>query len=176
VIMVKTEPGRTKEALASLEKVYKNINPNFAFAYQFADEEYAKLYSSEQLISRLSILFSVLAILISCMGLLGLVMFSAEQRVKEISMRKVLGASFSQIITLFSTDFIKLIVIAFCIAGPLAWFAMNNWLQDFAYKIPLSWWIFVLAGVAAIFIALLTIGMQALKAARTNPVDNLRGD
>lgn len=176
VIVVKTEPGRTKEALASLEKVYKNINPNFAFAYQFADEEYAKLYSSEQLISRLSILFSVLAILISCMGLLGLVMFSAEQRIKEISMRKVLGASLSQIITLFSTDFIKLIIIAFCIAGPLAWFAMNNWLQDFAYKITLSWWIFVLAGFAAIFIALLTIGMQALKAARTNPVNNLRGD
>jgi putative ABC transport system permease protein len=176
VIIARTEPGKTKEALTSLAKIYKEANPNFAFAYQFADREYTKLYSSELLISKLSILFSVLAILISCMGLLGLVMFSAEQRIKEISMRKVLGASLSQIITLFSTDFIKLIVVAFCIAGPLAWYAMNSWLQDFAYKLPLTWWIFVLAGVFAILIALLTISVQAFKAARTNPVINLRSE
>jgi putative ABC transport system permease protein len=176
VIIARTEPGKTKEALTSLAKIYKEANPNFAFAYQFADREYTKLYSSELLISKLSILFSVLAILISCMGLLGLVMFSAEQRIKEISMRKVLGASLSQIITLFSTDFIKLIVVAFCIAGPLAWYAMNSWLQDFAYKLPLTWWIFVLAVVFAILIALLTISVQAFKAARTNPVINLRSE
>jgi putative ABC transport system permease protein len=176
VIIARTEPGKTKEALASLEKLYKDINPNFAFAFQFADEEYTKLYSSELLISKLSILFSVLAILISCMGLLGLVMFSAEQRIKEISMRKILGASLSQIITLFSTDFMKLIVIAFCIAGPIGWYAMNSWLQDFAYKLPLSWWIFALAGLVAILIALLTISMQAFKAARTNPATGLRSE
>jgi len=176
VIIARTKPGMTREATASLATLYQEINPHFAFAYQFADEEYAKLYSSEILISKLSILFSVLAILISCMGLLGLVMFSAEQRIKEISMRKVLGASMTQIISLFSTDFIKLIAIAFLIAGPLAWYAMNSWLQDFAYKLPLSWWIFALAGIIAVLIALLTISIQAIKAARTSPIVSLRSE
>jgi putative ABC transport system permease protein len=176
VIIARTKPGMTREAITSLAALYQEINPHFAFAYQFADEEYAKLYSSEILISKLSILFSVLAILISCMGLLGLVMFSAEQRIKEISMRKVLGASLTQIITLFSTDFIKLIVIAFLFAGPLSWYAMNSWLQDFAYKLPLSWWIFAVAGITALLIALLTISIQAIKAARTNPIVNLRSE
>lgn len=176
VIIARTKPGMTREAITSLATLYQEINPHFAFAYQFADEEYAKLYSSEILISKLSILFSVLAILISCMGLMGLVMFSAEQRIKEISMRKVLGASLTQIISLFSTDFIKLIVIAFLIAGPLSWYAMNSWLQDFAYKLPLSWWIFAVAGITALLIALLTISIQAIKAARTNPIVSLRSE
>jgi putative ABC transport system permease protein len=176
VIIVRTLPGKTKEALAGLAGLYKDLNPNYPFAYQFADEEYKKLYSNEFIISKLTILFSVLAILISSMGLLGLVMFSAEQRTKEISVRKVLGASMRQIITLFSTDFMVLIVIAFCIAGPFAWFAMNKWLGDFAYKIPLSWWIFALAGLAAMGITLLTISFQAIKAAKANPVNNLRAD
>jgi ABC-type antimicrobial peptide transport system permease subunit len=176
VIIVRTKPGMTKEAIASLAKLYQEINPNFAFAYQFADQEYAKLYNSEILISKLSVLFSVLAIIISCMGLLGLVMYSAEQRMKEIGMRKVLGASMPQIITLFSTDFMKLILIAFVIAGPLAWYAMNSWLQDFAYKLPLSWWIFALSGLIAILIALFTISIQALRAAKTNPVVSLRSE
>jgi ABC-type antimicrobial peptide transport system permease subunit len=176
VIIARTKPGMTREAVASLAKLYQEINPNFAFAYQFADEEYTKLYNSEILISKLSILFSVLAIVISCMGLLGLVMYSAEQRMKEISMRKVLGASLPQIITLFSRDFMKLVVIAFVIAGPLAWYAMNSWLQDFAYKLPLSWWIFAISGLIAILIALFTISIQAFKAARTNPVVSLRSE
>jgi putative ABC transport system permease protein len=176
VIIIRTQPGRTKEALASLAKVYKDTNPNYPFAYQFVDEEYKKLYSTEFIISKLSILFSVLAILISCMGLLGLVMFSAEQRIKEISVRKVLGASLSQIITLFSKDFMVLVLIAFCIAGPIAWYAMNNWLSDFAYKIDLSWWIFALGGFASVLIALLTICFQAFKTANANPVKSLRAD
>ncbi len=176
VIIIKTEPGKTKEALASLAKVYKDNNPNFPFAYQFVDEEYTKLYNSELIISKLSIVFAVLAILISCMGLLGLVMFSAEQRIKEISMRKVLGASLTQIVTLFSADFLKLILIACCIAGPIAWFAMNAWLQDFAYKLPLSWWIFAVAGIVALFIAMFTIGFQSLKTAHANPIKSLRAD
>jgi putative ABC transport system permease protein len=176
VVIVRTQPGKTKAALAGLEKIYKDINPSYPFAYQFVDEEYKRLYKNEFVISKLSILFSVLAILISCMGLFGLVMFSAEQRRKEISVRKVLGASIGQIFALFSRDFIWLIVIAFCIAGPLAWFAMNNWLNDFAYQIPLSWWIFVIAGTGASCIALLTISTQAIKSANTNPVKNLRAD
>jgi putative ABC transport system permease protein len=176
VIIIRTLPGKTKEALASLEKEYSNVNPNYPFAYQFVDEEYKKLYINEFIISKLSILFSVLAILISCMGLLGLVMFSAQQRTKEISVRKVLGASLGQIMGLFSKDFMFLIFIAFLIAGPVAWFAMNNWLGDFAYKVPLSWWIFVLAGMSAAGIALLTISFQAVKSSNANPATTLRSE
>jgi ABC-type antimicrobial peptide transport system permease subunit len=176
VLIIRTQPGKTREALSSLEKVYSNVNPNYPFAYQFVDEEYKKLYINEFIMSKLSILFSVLAILISCMGLLGLVMFSAQQRTKEISVRKVLGASLSQIIGLFSRDFMLLIFIAFLIAGPVAWFAMNNWLEDFAYKIPLSWWIFVLAGMTAAGIALITISFQAVKSAGANPATTLRSE
>jgi ABC-type lipoprotein release transport system permease subunit len=176
VIIARTKPGKTKEALASLARIYKEINPSYPFSYQFVDEEYKRLYINEFIISKLSILFSILAILISCMGLLGLVMFSAEQRVKEIGVRKVLGASLSQIITLFSKDFILLIGIAFSIGGPLAWYAMYNWLGNFAYKIPLSGWIFVLAGTTTIGIALLTISFQAVKSANANPVKSLRAD
>ena len=174
VILARTRPAQTKQAVANLEKVYKNINPAYAFSYQFADEEYRNLYNSELIISKLSVLFATLAILISCLGLLGLVMLTAEQRVKEIGIRKVLGASIRQIITLFSADFLQLIGIAFLIAAPLAWFSMNHWLQDFAYRIALSWWIFALAGITAIFIAFLTVCYQAVRAARANPVKSLR--
>jgi putative ABC transport system permease protein len=176
VIMVRTNPGQTPQALASLEKAYKAVNPNYAFAYQFVDDEYRKMYNSEQIISRLSILFAVLAILISCLGLLGLVMFAAEQRVKEIGIRKVLGASLGQIVSLFARDFLQLVTIAFLIAGPFAWYAMNSWLHDFAYRIAISWWIFALAGLSALLIALLTVSHQALRAAMANPVKSLRSE
>ena len=176
VIIVRTIPGKTKEALASLAKVYKDINPNYPFSYQFVDEEYKNLYSNELIIAKLSILFASLAILISCLGLLGLVMFSAEQRTKEIGIRKVLGASMGSIIGLFSKDFLKLIFIAFLIAAPLAWYAMNHWLLDFAYKIDLSWWIFALAAAISILITLLTVSQQAIKVAIANPVKSLRAE
>jgi putative ABC transport system permease protein len=174
VIIVRTRPGKTKEALASLATVYKDINPNYPFSYQFVDEEYKNLYSNELIISKLSVLFASLAILISCLGLLGLVMFSAEQRTKEIGIRKVLGASMNSIISLFSKDFLNLILIAFLIAAPVAWYSMNHWLQDFAYKIDISWWIFALAAGVAIFITGITISYQAVKAAIANPVKSLR--
>jgi putative ABC transport system permease protein len=176
VIIVRTIPGKTKEALASLAKVYKNINPNYPLAYQFVDEEYKNLYSNELIITKLSILFASLAILISCLGLLGLVIFSAEQRTKEIGIRKVLGASMGSIVGLFSKDFLKLICIAFLIAAPLAWYAMNHWLLDFAYKIELSWWIFALAAVISMLITLLTVSQQAIKVATANPVKSLRAE
>lgn len=176
VIIVRTQPGRTKEALASLATVYRNVNPNYPFAYQFVDEEYKKLYSSELIISQLSILFAALAILISCLGLLGLVMFAAEQRIKEIGIRKVLGASLGQILTLFSRDFLQLIGIAFFIAAPLGWYFLHRWLQDFAYKVALSWWIFAVAGAAAVVIALLTMSYQAMRAALANPTKSLRAE
>ncbi len=176
VILVRTKAGETKEALASMEKVYKEVNPGYPFSCQFVDQEYKNLYNNEQLISRLSMLFATLAIIISCLGLLGLVMFAAEQRTKEVSIRKVLGASLGQIVTLFSKDFLKLVGIAFLVAAPLGWLAMHQWLRDFAYRIAIPWWIFVLSGLAAVFIALLTVSIQALKTAAANPVKSLRSE
>jgi len=174
VIIIRTHPGKTRQALANLASLYKEINPGYPFSYQFVDEEYRKLYNNELIISRLSVLFAALAIVISCLGLLGLVMFAAEQRVKEIGIRKVLGATVVQVIALFSADFFRLIMIAFLIATPLAWYGMHQWLQSFAYRITISWWIFMLAGGISFFIAMLTISIQSLKAARANPIKSLR--
>ena len=176
VILVRTKPGQTKEAISSLAKVYKDLNPDYAFSWEFVDEQYKKLYSSEMLISRLSALFASLAIAISCLGLLGLVMFSAEQRTKEIGIRKVLGASIGQIIGSFSIDFLRLILLAFLIAGPLGWYFMNSWLHDFAYRIDISWWIFALAGSVSLLIAAITVSYQAIRAATANPVSSLRSE
>ncbi len=176
VILIRTEAGRTKEALASLGQVYKAINPNYPLDYQFLDQEYENLYRSEQVMAGLSNVFAVLAILISCLGLLGLVMFSTEQRTKEIGIRKVLGASVSQIVTLFSKDFVRLVLIAILIASPIAWYAMNQWLQGFSYKIDLAWWIFAASGFGALAITLLTVSFQSIKAALINPVKSLRSE
>ncbi len=173
-ILIRTQPGKTKEALASLETLWRQLNPQFPFSYSFSEEEYQKLYRNEQVIGKLSDAFAFLAIFISCLGLLGLVMFTAEQRTKEIGIRKVLGASISGIVQLISADFFKLVFIAILIASPIAWWAMTLWLNDYAYKISISWWIFVLAGLMAIFIALATISFQAIKAAIANPVKSLR--
>src|SRR6266496_1555491 len=172
--MIRTEPGKPKEALASLEKVCKELNPKFPFTYKFSDEEYAKLYKSEQVVGQLANYFAFLAIFISCLGLLGLVMFTAEQRTKEFGIRKVLGASPVTLFNLLSKEFLLLVLIAMVIASPLAWLAMNNWLQNYAYKITISWWMFVIAGVAAIAIALIRVSFQAIKAAIANPVKSLR--
>lgn len=174
VILVKTETGKTKEALASMEKVYKEINPKFGFAYKFLDEEYNKMYHNEEVITKLSNAFAILAIIISCLGLLGLVMFSAEQRTKEFGIRKVLGASASNIVNLLSQDFLKLVAISFCIAAPVAGYFMYEWLQTFAYQIELSWWIFAISGALALLIALLTICFQAIQSATANPVKALK--
>ncbi|HJP63386.1 MAG TPA: ABC transporter permease [Mucilaginibacter sp.] len=176
VIVVRTQPGKTREAIASMARVYKDTNPKYPFSYQFVDQEYKKLYSSELIISQLSIVFAVVAIFISCLGLLGLVMFSAEQRIKEFGVRKVLGASLSQLMALFATDFLKLVFIAFLVAAPLGWYAMSRWLQDFAYKIDLSWWIFLAAGIGSLAIALFTLSYEAFKTAVANPVKNLRSE
>jgi putative ABC transport system permease protein len=176
VIIVRTQAGKTKEALASMAKAYQDINPNYPFAYQFVDEDYRKLYANDLVISKLSVISACLAILISGLGLLGLVLFSAEQRIKEMGIRKVLGANLSQIMVLFSKDFLKLVIIAFLIAAPLGWYFMEHWLQDFAYRIDISWWIFALAGMVSIIIAMLTVSYQAMKSARANPVISLRTD
>ncbi len=172
--LVRTQPGKTKEALANLEKVCKELNPKFPFTYKFSDEEYAKLYKNEQVVNQLANYFAFLAIFISCLGLLGLVMFASEQRTKEFGIRKVLGARPVVLFGLLSKEFLWLVLIAMIIASPIAWLAMKNWLQNYVYRIHISWWMFVTAGVLAILIALLTVSFQAIKAALANPVKALR--
>ena len=175
-ILVKTKAGQTKQALASLEKLCTRLNPKFPFSYQFSDEEYQKLYTSELMVGKLSYCFSILAIFISCLGLLGLAMFTAEQRTREIGIRKVLGASISSLFRLLSKEFIILVCIALMIAMPVAWYSMNKWLDDFAYKTPITWWMFLVAGFAAICITLFTVSFQAVKAALANPINSLRSE
>ncbi len=172
--LVRTEPGKTKEALESLKEICKELNPQFPFSYKFSDEEYQKFYTSEQVVSKLANYFALLAIFISSLGLLGLVMFAADQRTKEFGIRKVLGATPATLFNLLSKDFLLLVLIAMVIASPLAWIAMNNWLQDFVYRIHISWWMFGVAGVLAVLIALVTVSFQAIKAAIANPVKSLR--
>ncbi|MEI9806859.1 MAG: FtsX-like permease family protein [Bacteroidota bacterium] len=173
-ILIRTSAEKTKEALAGLEKVCRTLNPKFPFTYQFSDQEYSKLYRSEQVVSRLSNIFAFIAIFISCLGLFGLAMFTAEQRTKEIGVRKVLGASVPGIVSLLSTQFLKPVAIAMLIAFPVAWYMMNHWLLDFAYRIEIEWWIFAIAGLLTIGIALLTVSYQSIKAALGNPVRSLR--
>jgi putative ABC transport system permease protein len=175
-ILIKTENNKTKEALAQLEKHCKELNPKFPFTYAFVDEEYAKLYKSEQLVSSLSGSFSFLAIFISCLGLFGLVVFTAEQRTKEIGIRKVLGASVTGITGLLAKDFLKLVLIAIVIASPVAYYFIQKWLADFAYRIDIQWWMFIAAGAAAVLIAFLTVGFQSVRAALANPVKSLRSE
>lgn len=174
--LIRIEPGKTEQVLTDLEKLCKDLNPSFPFSHQFADEEYQLLYKNEKVISRLSRIFAVLAIFISCLGLLGLAIFTAEQRTKEISIRKVLGASVGSVFTLLSKEFMILVGISLVIASPIAWWFMNNWLNDYAYRAPISWWIFALAAVLAILIALLTVSFQAIKAAIANPIKSLRSE
>jgi ABC-type antimicrobial peptide transport system permease subunit len=173
-VIIRTEKGKTKQAISSMEKVFKQFNPGFPFKYYFTDDEISKNYKAEHTVSKLSRYFAFLAIFISCMGLFGLVMFTTEQRTKEIGIRKVLGASVPGIVQMLSKDFLKLVFIAAVIAFPVAWWAMHKWLADFAYRIDIGWWVFVVAGIAAALIALVTISFQAIKAAITNPVKSLR--
>ena len=144
------------------------------FEYTFLDAEVQKQYETEITLSHIINSFTLIAILISCLGLFGLAAFSAEQRNKEIGIRKVLGASVTGIVGLLSKDFLKLVIISFIIATPIAWYFMNKWLQAFAYRIPLSWWMFALAGVLSVLIALITVSSQAIKAALMNPVKSLK--
>lgn len=174
VIFVRVRPGKTREALILLQQICRQLNPAFPFTYQFSDMEYARLYESESVVSKLANIFAFLAIFISCLGLFGFATFSVEQRSKEIGVRKVLGASVSTIIRLLSAGFLKPVLIAFLIAFPVAWWAMNRWLQHYAYKTGINGWIFIAAGLLITGIALLTVGYQSIKAALVNPVKSLR--
>ena len=175
-VFVRVEAAKTKSVIASIEKIAKELSPQFVFTYDFADDQFKKLYESEAMIQKLSNCFAGLAIVISCLGLLGLAMFAAEQRVREIGIRKVLGANLQSLFLILSKEFLLLVFVAFVIACPLAWWAMNNWLHDFEYRITLTALPFVLAGVAALTIALFTISFQTVKAALANPIKSLRSE
>ena len=162
--------------LEIIESAFKKYNPNYPFEYTFVDDAYARKFAEEQRIAKLTGVFSLLAITIACLGLLGLAAFAARQKAKEIGIRKVLGASVAGVVVLLSRDFVKLVLIAIAIASPIAWWAMNSWLADYAYRIDIQWWMFVAAGAAALAIALLTVSWQATRAALANPVDSLRDE
>ncbi len=174
VALVRIKAGKTKQALAGLQTVCKNINPNFPFTYQFSDEAYSKLYKSEQIVGKLSDLFAILAIFISCLGLLGLSIFTAQQRIKEIGIRKILGAGVGSLFILQSKEFLKLVIIACLIASPIAWYAMNKWLLNYEYRIAVAWWMFAMPALIATSISLITVSFQAIKAAIANPMKSLR--
>lgn len=173
-LLVRYNTPNLSQLLAQIQDVFKNDLPNTAFDYQFLDSHVQNLYIAEQHTANTAAIFSLLAIFIACLGLFGLAAFTAEQRTKEIGIRKVLGASVSGITELLTRDFLKLILLAIMIAIPIAWWVMNKWLTDFVYRIQIAWWVFVLAGLVAIVIALITISFQSIKAATANPVKSLR--
>ncbi len=175
-LYVRIGAGRTADALALIEKTYRQFEPNSAFAYQFLDQNFAQQYAAEQKQSQLLLIFTALAIFIACLGLFGLAAFTAEQRTKEIGIRKILGASVTGIVFMLSKDFLKLVLISIVIASPIAWYAMHQWLQNFAYRIDIRWWVFALSGILALLIALITVSSQAVKAALANPVKSLRSE
>ena len=170
----KVGTGNINQTIAQIQSKWKSMAPGLPFSYRFLNESFDEMYRNEQRVGKIALVFSVLAIFIACLGLFGLATFIAEQRTKEIGIRKVLGASVQGIVQMLSKDFMKLVAISFVIAAPMAWYFMHKWLQDFAYRITISWWIFVAAGLAALLIALVTVSFQAIRAAITNPVKSLR--
>lgn len=173
-LIIRIRGGKEQETISQLRTFYQSINPGFTFDYQFLDKDYQSLYIAEERVATLSGFFAGIAILVSCLGLFALAAFSAEQRTKEIGIRKVLGASVFGVVGLLSKDFVKLVVIAILIAFPMAWWGMNHWLRGFAYHIDLQWWMFALAAFFTLLIAILTVGWQAIRAALANPVKSLR--
>nr|WP_295922203.1 ABC transporter permease [uncultured Dyadobacter sp.] len=176
LVVVRTKGGSNEATIAALGKINQQLNPAYPFTYGFLDKDLDNLYRSEQQMGSIFNLFAGLAIFISCLGLYGLSAFMAEQRKKEIGVRKVLGASVTGVVALLSRDFLRLIVVAIILASPIAWYAMNRWLQDFAYQTTIEWWVFILAGMLAASIALITVSFQSIRAALTNPVKSLRSE
>jgi putative ABC transport system permease protein len=173
-LIVHGKATNVSSILKSIEGNWKKLNPNEPFEYSFLDADFQKNYDAENRLSSLLGYFTLIAIVICCLGLFGLATFSAEQRTKEIGIRKVLGASVGDIVTLLSKDFLKLVAVSIVIASPIAWYVMNKWLQDFAYRTNIGWMVFAVAGILALLIALITISFQAIRAAVSNPVKSLR--
>ena len=175
-VMVRIAAGKERETIERLQNFYANYNPGFPFDYKFLDDDYQAKYTAEQRVASLSQYFTGLAILISCLGLFGLAAFTAERKLKEIGIRKILGSGVFGIIRLLSGDFTKMVLIAILIALPLSYFVASQWLESFAYRIELAWWLFVSSGLVALLIAWLTVGLQTLKAAMVNPVECLKDE
>jgi ABC-type antimicrobial peptide transport system permease subunit len=174
-IHIKLNPkNSTAKNLKTTEAIFKKYNPAYPFEYKFIDEEYAKKFNDAQRTATLATLFAALTIFISCLGLFGLATYMAENRIKEIGVRKVLGASVASITTLLSKDFLKLVIISIVVASPVAWWAMSKWLDNYPYHINIKWWVFAIAGLLSIIIAIATVSFQAIKAAVANPVKSLR--
>ncbi len=176
VLSIKIAGKNIPATLASVEKTWKIYSPELPYQYTFLDENFSRLYISEQRQETIFMAFACIAIFIACLGLFGLSAFEITQRVKEIGVRKVLGAKTGSIVTLLSKDFVKLVLIATIIAFPIAWYAMSHWLQGFAYRVDIHWWVFILSAILALFIALITVSFQAIKAAVANPVKSLRSE
>lgn len=176
LVSAKISASNIPATISAIEQKWKSVMPNRPFSYFFMDEYFDKQYRGEEKFGKLFLNFSILAIFISCLGLLGLASYSTMQRTKEIGIRKVMGASVSNIVNLLSRDFLKLVLISFLIAAPIAWYFMYKWLQEFAYRTSIGWWVFLFAGIAALAVALLTVSFQAIKAAVTNPVNSLRSE
>jgi putative ABC transport system permease protein len=174
IYSVRINPKNISQTVADVGKAFTKAFPGNPFEYFFLDDYFNRQYANEQRFGKLFTSFAILAIIIGCVGLFGLSAYTASRHVKEIGIRKVLGASVSNIVMLLSKDFVKPVLVAIIIASPIAWWAMNKWLEDFAYKIDISWWVFVLAGFFALLIALVTVSFQAIKAAIANPVKSLR--
>jgi putative ABC transport system permease protein len=175
-LLLKVRGSDLPQTISFIDSKWKELVPYKPFEYHFLDEYFNNLYSSELRLGKVLTIFASIAIALACLGLLGLSSYSAKQRIKEIGIRKILGASATSIAALLSLDFIKLVLLAICISLPIAWWMMNEWLQGFAYKTQMSWWIFVFASACSIFIATATISFQAIKAALNNPVNSLRSE
>jgi ABC-type antimicrobial peptide transport system permease subunit len=176
VAMVRVKPGQIEQTTGEMEKMFKELNPGYPFAFSFFDQDLAKQYQAEQRLGKLFTIFASLAIFISCLGLYGLSAFLAERRIKEIGVRKVLGASNIHVVYLLSKAFTKPVLIAMAIASPIAWFGMNKWLEGFAFHISIHWGIFVLAFFVSLFIAWITVSYESIRAAFTNPAESLRNE
>jgi ABC-type antimicrobial peptide transport system permease subunit len=176
IAIVKARPGETKATIAAMEQVWSGREALYPFSFNFIDEDLENMYRSEQQVSALFTAFAILAILISCLGLYGLSAYIAEQRTREIGIRKALGASIGNIIYLLNTRFVIPVLIAMIIAAPLAWYAMSRWLAGFAYKIDFNWGLVALAGAVALMISLITVSYESVKAAKVNPVKSLRSE
>jgi putative ABC transport system permease protein len=171
---IKLSAGDFSNTIASIEGIWNKIAPGQPFSYRFMDDSFNTTYEAEQKLGQIFMVFTTLSILIACLGLFGLAAFNAQKRIKEIGIRKVLGASAGQITFRLTTDFLKMVAIAIVISLPIGWFAMNKWLEDFTYRIEISWWVLVLAALLAIGIALITVSYQSIRAAIANPVKSLR--
>ncbi len=173
---VKTTAHDAPRAIAAAEKLWKQYNPAYPFEYSFLDQEFDKLYQTERRIGQIFRVLAGVAVFISCLGLFGLATYVAQMKRKEIGIRKVLGASVFSLVAMLSRDFLKLVAMAFLVAVPIAWYGMGRWLEDFDYRVPVEWSVFAITGLLTVGIAILTVGIQAAKAALVNPVKSLRNE